>query len=82
MPSIELSPKTETVTAVFSTRTSDGAAWDGPIAIGYYPDNRDEICMQWEDGSVYNIQCTDVDEFCRLLKSAKKQALAQEVKEP
>jgi hypothetical protein len=76
MPILELSPKAEVVTTIFRTETADGATWDAPVAFGYYPGNRDEVFVQSEEW-LYNIQCSDVDEFCRALKRAKKLAMEQ-----
>lgn len=81
MPAADMNPKAECVTTIFTSPTPDGAYCDGAMAIGYYPDNRDEVFLQLDDGTVFNIQCDDVNAFCRAVKRAKQFAQAQKVQE-
>lgn len=71
----ELDPGSEKVTAVLTSHLDSGENYDGAILIGVYPDNRTEIWLESREGRV-NVQCSDVDAFCKQLKRAKK--IAQE----
>jgi hypothetical protein len=71
----EMHPDLESVTAVLTSHMESGENFDGAISLGFYSGQRAEVFIQAQ-GVTINIQCADVDAFCKQLKRAKK--LAQE----
>ena len=67
----ELAPATETVTAVLTSHLETGENFEGAILIGTYPGNDAEVWIAF-NGARLNIQCPDVDAFCKQLKRAVK----------
>lgn len=72
----ELDPDSERVTAVITSHMETGENFDGAILIGVYPENRDDVWIEFHDKRA-NVRCTDVDTFCKQLKRAKAIALEQ-----
>jgi hypothetical protein len=77
----EISPGSEVVTAVLTSHLETGEDFEGAILIGYYPQNNAEVWIE-AHGTRTNIQCADVDAFCKQLKRAKRIAVEQESCEP
>ena len=74
----EIAPDAERVTAVLTSHMGSGEDFEGAIVIGIYPNSMTEIWIE-SHGQRTNIQCSDVDVFCKQLKRAKK--IAQEQKD-
>lgn len=72
----EFDSESETVTAVLTSHMESGENYEGAIVIGIYPENKAEVWIE-AHGERTNIQCEDVDAFCKQLKRAKKLALEQ-----
>ena len=74
----EFAIATEICSSVLTTHLESGENFDGAVSIGFYPQNPCEVCIEHQEHRM-NIQCVDIDAFCRQLRRARQLAIEQDL---